>query len=327
MVIEAVTFKDCGAEWNRHLLQFPSNNIYQSYEWGEYRRKFGWMPQRTLYLHKNKPVGLIQALTKKGRFAKFNITWAPGGPVVSGNNELLPEILTSFISQFNKSFYYVRIQPPVNYEQCTPQKSGFRKACVRLGTKYTFRKNLACDLIKELSKNWRHNLKRALKRNFVIEKAEPARDIDKIITVYDDMVKTKNLNYNATHNENELREMLINLKNLHIWLCADSSGKICAVKGYVSQGETAYEIISASTGEGRKNYSSYALAMHVIEAAKKEGMLMYDLGGTDPDLNIGVHNFKNGIGGDLINIPPEWETTNIPFYNLIFNIYLRFYRK
>ena len=84
-------------------------------------------------------------------------------------------------------------------------------------------------------------------------------------------------------------------------------------------GNKGLDMFAASTQEARKAYASYALFWAIIEACRNEGILYYDLGGVNPDNNLGVYNFKKGTGAKLVNYLGEWDWASVPLLRYFAN--------
>jgi lipid II:glycine glycyltransferase (peptidoglycan interpeptide bridge formation enzyme) len=59
---------------------------------------------------------------------------------------------------------------------------------------------------------------------------------------------------------------------------------------------------AGSTEEGYRSNAGSLVQSKIIEWAKDNGYVIYDMGGTDPRLPVyaGIHRFKSGFGGDLV---------------------------
>ena len=72
-------------EWDNELLKFSNFDFYQCYDWGEYKKNFGWSSYRFLAINsENKVFAMAQLLLKKLPLS-MGILWCPGGPVGDEN--------------------------------------------------------------------------------------------------------------------------------------------------------------------------------------------------------------------------------------------------
>jgi hypothetical protein len=65
-------------------------------------------------------------------------------------------------------------------------------------------------------------------------------------------------------------------------------------------GDTALGILAGSSEKGLEFGSSYLVWWHTLLAARRAGMLKYDLGGIDPVDNPAVHQFKMRMGAEQV---------------------------
>ena len=68
-------------EWDKQLVHFSNYDFYQSYNWGEYKKDFGWIPYRSIAIDSNnKIIAMAQCLLRKLP-CSVAISWCPGGPI------------------------------------------------------------------------------------------------------------------------------------------------------------------------------------------------------------------------------------------------------
>jgi ribosomal protein S18 acetylase RimI-like enzyme len=72
-------------------------------------------------------------------------------------------------------------------------------------------------------------------------------------------------------------------------------------------GDTCVPLLLAADESGLLNYAVYLLQWRSIVAAHERGMRYYDLGGIDPETNVGVYNFKKGLRGLDLWAPGPFE--------------------
>ena len=53
------------ATWDGLLVQFQDYTVYQSYGWGEHKRRFGWRPLRLVATRDAQMVSMAQVLVKR----------------------------------------------------------------------------------------------------------------------------------------------------------------------------------------------------------------------------------------------------------------------
>jgi lipid II:glycine glycyltransferase (peptidoglycan interpeptide bridge formation enzyme) len=307
-------------EWNKALAQFQCNTVYQMYEWGEYKSEFGWNPIR---LQTSDDQTMVQLLSKtKGNVV--TIVWAPGGPI--GADILWgPELRQTVQDEIRTSLVYIRLSPH-NPEIEVPslRSSGWQLSRQKMSTGMTMQLNLnrpIAEIEKTLTSNWRHNLKRGLKKKLKITKWENP-DPTKALQIYSSMQEYKRLP--DQYSSSELEALFRNFgERLVVYRADDENGNTLALRACVQLGARAWDILAATNVEGRKVYASYALLWSLIEDCKNRDIASYDLMGVDPIGNPGVYNFKSGTGAELVKYPGEWEWSSPKLLSPLVNFVMK----
>lgn len=296
--------------WDDALRRFRSVGLYQTYRWGEHRRRLGWPVYR--WLHEDgsgRPSALFQALEKQ-RLLGVAALWGPSGPV--GDPAVWGESLQDALKTGTGArALYVRVY---SHElagadtEAVLVAAGWRRPARRL------RSGLSMQLVVDadpnaqrarLSKNWRHNLKRAEKRGLRVSRW-PAPDVDELLGLYGAMEAHKGLEEQFTREE--LTGILEAFgEDVALFQCRDDAGALLGVRGAVVGAPWAWDTFAAASPEGRKAYASYALMWAVLDHCRDAGVTRYELMGVDPEANPGVTNFKRGTGADPVTFAGEWE--------------------
>lgn len=310
-------------EWNELLTGMPAYSVYQSFEWGEYKRHFGWSPIRMVANDAGRPLSMLQLVER--RFATLRILWGSGGPL--GSSQLWAAPLKKFIQgRRSVPLVYCRLRPA---RQAVPGEAEFLRSLgwnpsTHRFNSVTLRWDLTADLARleqRLSRNWRHNLHRA-RKNALSVKPWDDPDIDEILRVYESMQQLKKLPNQFSRTQ--LAHLLSTFGNkLRLLRCDDESGQAVALRGCVVMGAKAWDMMAATAVDGRKSYSSYLLLWSLVEDCKARGVEEYDLMGIDPAANPGVHNFKAGTGAAPVEYLGEWEWSNYPVVKSLVNVAMK----
>ncbi|MEK7747362.1 MAG: peptidoglycan bridge formation glycyltransferase FemA/FemB family protein, partial [Elusimicrobiota bacterium] len=160
------------------------------------------------------------------------------------------------------------------------------------------------SLLKGLSSNWGHNLRRGLKRCKTRPWLSP--DPRELESLYLSMEGYKGLS--SQHRTRELDSMLRRLGSSLLLLRADGpDGRPAALRACAMLGEKAVDLLAASDEKGRRLYASYALLWELLRECRARGVREYDLGGADPDAAKGVYDFKKGTGASFTRTLGEWD--------------------
>lgn len=301
---------EAAASWDRDLQTLDDWTLDQSHAWGEHSQRLGWQIRRFLSrTAEGRPRAMMQVLHRSPA-PGVHMLWSPGGPVgdVSAWGAGLRRTLTQ---SFRGVGHYVRFfshRPVREQDAATLERLDWRRVRTKVRSGLSMRLDLSRgmgELAKGLSANWRHNLKRAGKRGLTVRPwSEP--DLDEILAVYRSMEQHKDLR------EQFSREQLASLRasfgdRLVTWRCDGAEGRLLALRACVVIGDRAWDMLAATTVEGRRVYASYAACWALFEECRARGVRAYDLRGVEPDRGPGVYDFKRGTGAALVEYLGEWE--------------------
>ncbi len=322
-----VAFVGTDDQWDDQLLSLSEPCVYQSSSWAKHRTDFGWQPLR-IVSETNRCHAQILCKTIFGT----TIAWIPGGP--TGEISEINSELVSAIRRFTKnSRTYVRLnllqETDLSSEQIL-KTNQWRRAKTKLSSGRTLIYSLNEDepTRRDLqSANWGRNLRRGKTRN-----CAPYlwRDVDaaEVAELYQQLSAYKELTNISEIPSSENIKSLINRcgSRLIVFRCDDESGKPLAIRGAITFGDKAWDILAAVSPHGRNQYSSYVTAWALLNYCALKGCKIYDLSGIDPVKNKGVYDFKNGTGAKEIEYLGEWELGSPFFVQPIVSRLLR-YRK
>jgi lipid II:glycine glycyltransferase (peptidoglycan interpeptide bridge formation enzyme) len=310
--VEWSTWDGPAEQWDEQLKQLPGWSVYQSYQWGEHRKRFGWTPIRLIAKRNNHVVGMLQVQTRR-YLSRIGLAWSPGGPV--GDVSACGSSMRAAIAQASGARYLVyRLNVMRLYgdvDAATMAKNGWTNSqeTILSGLSLTYDLSASDDSRERLlTKNWRHNLRRGLKRNITAyhwQKPDPME----MTLVYDQMHSYKGIEHLAQQNSLESISSLLTAFNSNciIVRCDDADGNMIALRGALIMGDRAWDTFAAATPEGRKQYASYVAFWELMRLCKMNGVESYDMGGADPINNRGVYDFKQGTGARVVRFLGEWE--------------------
>jgi lipid II:glycine glycyltransferase (peptidoglycan interpeptide bridge formation enzyme) len=313
-------------EWNAALAALDGGNFFQTYEWGEYKRRDGWLPLRSVRRDQSGVVvAMVQALTRV-YLGKAAAMWIPGGP--AGRVAEWADSLRRGLATHQKIWScYLRLNAVRALDETDVRlltSAGWRRPRTLLGSRLSVR--LTIDPNRDtnlalLSGNWRHNLRRARKADLVVEEWRNPTAVD-VARLYAEMEGYKGLN--AQHNLRDLESMFAAFDDtLVIYRCLDGNGELLSMRGCGVIGGNAWDLLAATSVQGRKTYASYLVCWEMLERCRELGVRQFDFSGVDPDTNPGVFNFKKGTGAELFSYLGEWETSSPRFLATVVNRSLR----
>lgn len=300
--------------WDALLLEFPDQTVFQTCDWAAYKRNMGWT---ALFFLAEETGGRARAMAlvlAKLYPLKTAVVWCRGGPVgepVLWNRELR-ESVKQALGAARLFFRLSSCRKLAPAEASALAAAGWRKPPTLLGGGRTIWVDLdrpAGESLSALSSNWRHNLNRGQKKNAVRAwtDASPAA----LAEIYESMQDYKAIA--VQHTAEDLRALFKNLgARIALLRCDDEAGRPIAFRAAAINGDWAWDLLAASTPEGRKRYASYALLWALLQRCRELGARRYDLTDVDPVGIKGVYDFKKGTGGQEVELLGEWDWASSP---------------
>lgn len=303
------------AAWTRMLRGLPTSNTYASWAWGEYKKRTGWDARR-IVINDGSPntVGCFQLQIKK--LGPFRVLLVQGGLHLRQLSDALYKEVLEAWTAFGPASEGLSIVM-INHQaggggdvDLGLLQGGFTP--VLNSQMYTFivdAENGGLDG-KALSRNWRHNLKRAvnnprLSARWIDSPAERAESFAKLESFYAKLRDRKS--FGAAVNFDLARDLIIGAPDFRM-VEAALDGEIIAVRVAHFCSNHVLDFLAASNESARNTYANYLLLWKTIEAARAAGKGYFDCGGINPSnaTNIGVYNFKKGLGGRVAHNGPIW---------------------
>ena len=296
--------------WDRQLERFPERSFVQGFGWGRYKAAQGWTPIRfTAGDADGAVVGMVQALVRTYPCG-LAVIWCPGGH--AGPIELWnPHLVEACARSVGARHVYCRVtfmRPSTEPEKQHLRALGWRRPARPVSAPRTLIWTLPPTedaMMAALTGNWRHNLHRALRRNLrVAEWRDPSPSA--LASLFEAMSAYKHLDMAFDQSGFSTLARSLDGRTL-VYACENEAGIPIAVRGCVIDGDTAWDLLAASSPEGRRCYASYAVLWALIRGCRARAVKTYDLGGIDPAAAPGVYAFKRGTGASEREQLGEWE--------------------
>lgn len=296
------------------------SNFYQSEYWALFQKNKGWL----IYKYKYND-GCIYIYFKK--FLFIYVLWSPGLSCESLQH--IDIALNKILEEKKIKLYYFRISVldlirDDGFKFC--KRSKWFSSLINIGSQESFRLAINKDIdtiLRECSGNWRHNYKRSMRNDLVYELWD---NPDPVLMhgVIRSMEAAKDLTLN--YSLKDLREIAECFRGQMLILRAlDPKGVTIAFRAAViGSDNVAWDFLAAANKNARKIYASYGLVIELIKQCQNIGVEYYDFSGVDKKLNLGVYNFKKGVGGDCIKYFGEYEKGNLALrYAINFSIFIK----
>ena len=308
-------------EWLRLAPSFRDYNYRQLWDFGvACARRVNAASEHVVIEEDEEAVGLADVRVKRVPLVGGGIAYITGGPLVRRNGDedgsRLRECLNVLIEEYvRRQGLLLRIQPTIGCESCNAERESMFLDCgLSISTRVKPYRTLLLDLSpslddlrKNLSQKWRNNLKRAeagtnsLGNDYSVESLMRFYDLYKVFRER----KKFDVDLDPAFFV-EVQGLLPESERMRVALC---EGEGVLISGHVSSllGDTAVNLFRANTKAALASRVSYLIQWDGIRYAHEKGFRWYDLGGIDPEGNLGVYSFKKGMGGVDVTAPGPFE--------------------
>jgi len=153
------------------------------------------------------------------------------------------------------------------------------------------------DLMKHLDAKWRNKLRQAMKNPLIVTEGTFDEMFETYMVLSSEMLQRKKFTPGVEFDSfRKIQKVLPPARKMRIFVC-EVSGKPVAVAICSAHGDTGIYILGATGNQGSELKGAHLLQWKIIEWLKGNGFRWYDLGGINPAVNPGVHNFKAGLAG------------------------------
>jgi lipid II:glycine glycyltransferase (peptidoglycan interpeptide bridge formation enzyme) len=157
-----------------------------------------------------------------------------------------------------------------------------------------------------------------LKENKISYKITNDPNVKELVLV--DKIMTRSRKIYTNHSENEFRFLINTARSNVVFIIAYSlEGDPLSFRSMIYFDEKGWDLGGATTPKGKKALVDYFIMVELLNKASSLNVKHYNLGDIGKEKNIGVHNFKKGVGGKELIYSGEWEWSNVPFLRITIN--------
>lgn len=348
--------------WNETLKSFSKSHILQTYEWGQFKGKFGWSPVYKTWRSKNGNTAAMAMILQKtlrlaGVVPFINIIYIPKGPVLNWGDSRLSRQVLSDLKRYGQSTgaVFIKMDPdiPIGYglpdsEEAIETSLGRRILELLLNEGWTFSKDqiqfknsMFIDLNKELDQvlakmkqKTRYNIRLAGRQGVVIREGN-LEDFDQLYRMYAETALRDGFVIRSQPYYKEAWSLFMK-EGMACPLIAEYEGEaVSAVIPYYFN-KKAWFLFGMSRNVHRNKMPNYLLQWALISQAKSFGCNEYDMWGApdqfiDNDPMWGVYKFKSGFGAEVVRRIGAWDMVLKPslyrFYTAVLPELLNVLRK
>ena len=296
-------------EWDALVERLGATTPFQLSAWAAFRESFGWQPTRLIT---KDGKSAAQLLVK--RVGPVQVAWGAGAPLGVVTPSLLRDLVSDTRCLLHAKFLYLRLADHTPREPTRTSvfhSADWLTAKRTVGSVMTLVRTLdvgTTPLSASFSSNWLRNLRRGQQREVIAEQWYGA-DAYLIASLHRDVEYLKETYHAEWRTDDAAIKRLLDCfgERLVLVKAHDSTGVILAMRAAVIVGTNAYDILAATSREGRRTYASNVALGALLELLARRGIRNYDFGGVDPVKNKGVFNFKHGAGGTEVTYGGEYE--------------------
>lgn len=319
--------------YNRFVAWGPKGHIFQSYEWGELKKRTGWRPFRLMVEENGRPVGAISVLKRSlPGFRRKSIFYAPRAPVIDLGRSDAFLFLISKVRELarQEGGIFIKIDPDIPYRDAaareTIERAGFRPSGKSFGfegvqPRFVFRLDIRPSLEELLSRfhsKTRYNIRLAQKRGVTVKEAATKSDL---VTFYRLLAETAERDKFVIRSYSYFDAFWDELieKGLAAIFLAYYEGEPIAGSLALVFGDKAWYLYGASSNRHRNVMPNHLLQWEMIRWAKGKGCSLYDLRGVPGDLSpenplYGLYRFKKGFAGEYVEFMGEYDLVFDPLF-------------
>ena len=322
-------------EWNATLDALSCVELLQSWEWGEFKLRHGWKPQRWVWNRDGHPLAASQVLLRVEKYLGLRVVFAyvPQGPLLNWDDtDLSLRVLRDLRSlACHEGALFLKIDPHVAVGYGVPESPdddvdalglrlekelsswGWRES----GQQVQFRNTVLLDLGREESEllasfhqKTRYNVRLAMRKGVRV-RAGTEGDLDLLYGLY---ARTSTRDGFIIREEPYYLDVWGSFirEGLAVPLLAEVDGEVvAALIMFLFRGRATY-MYGMSSGDHSEKMPNYLLQWEAICRAKKSGCSVYDFWGA-PDRFVpqdplwGVWRFKAGFRGRVVRTLGAWD--------------------
>jgi lipid II:glycine glycyltransferase (peptidoglycan interpeptide bridge formation enzyme) len=340
--------------WNDLIKTFPYHHVLQSWEWGDFKKRYGWDPERLAFVRSGQVVAAAQVLARRARPAPVSVLYVPKGPALDYTNLKCCELVLDALEAFarKKRAIFIKIDPDVvrskgerDDADLIPLGSSVIEMLGDRGWRFSndqiqFRNTVQLDLQKDqdsllaaMKQKTRYNIRLA-KRKGVEVRSASTDDLPLIFKMYAETAERDQFLIRPLAYYRDAWAAFMDAGLAHA-IIAECEGSAIAAVILFCFGDRVWYMYGASRNEHREKMPNHLLQWEAVRWSQAQGYKIYDMWGAPnefvaSDPMWGVWRFKAGFGGEVIRHIGAWDKViSRPwhwFYTVLIPFYLAIWR-
>jgi peptidoglycan pentaglycine glycine transferase (the first glycine) len=292
-------------QWNTALMALPYRHVLQSWEWGQFKSRWGWSPR---YFINEEHTAAALVLRRTFSPLKLNILYVPKGPVLDySDRTLVDRVLGDLIAVAKRDrAIFIKIDPDLaELDRPILLDRGWRFSAEQIQFRNTMLIDLTRsedDLLAAMKPKTRYNVRLAQKKGVTIRLGDLS-DLDRLYQLYAETAQRDGFIIRPIDYYRDA------------WGSFIRSGLAQPLIAFVEQepvaglilfrfADRAWYMYGMSSNLHREKMPNHLLQWEAMRWSKMQGCAVYDLWGAPDELNEsdsmwGVYKFKDGLGADF----------------------------
>lgn len=310
--------------FNNFIQGHPYGSVFQSYEWGELKKKHGWLPVRLVLERSGNLAGAVTLLHKGNTFCRM--AYSPRGPVVDFSDGEALTLLTGAMRGYlqHRKVGFWKLDPEVPSRESYPKvfRLQFTPASTRTGfggiqprTVWRLDMGEAPDMEKGLGKSARRQIKKA-EKNGVVLRPGTREDLPAFYGLLQETARRNRFRIRPLTYYHDMWDTLEPPGFLCLFLGTREGRVVCGALA-TPFGRGVWDLYAGTGPEARQTGASYLLTWEMVKWAARQGYSFYDLGGVplgekgESPLQ-GLTDFKSRFGGGPLEFVGEYDLVHSP---------------
>jgi peptidoglycan pentaglycine glycine transferase (the first glycine) len=343
--------------WNQLLCQELDGQLLQSWEWGQFKQRFGWKANYLSWKDEQGQARAAALVLKRSALSGFSILYCPRGPILDWSSESLRSSVLSELQKFSQSAgaIFIKIDPEVPLGSSQSETSDHllnplgeqvileleRLGWLASDEQIQFKNSMHLDLnpsedelLRGMKSKTRYNIRLAGRRGVIVRKGDE-QDLDLLYRMYAATSLRDRFTIREKAYYQDAWGSFIKSGMAQPFI-AEVDGEPVAGIIVFHYGNRAIYMYGMSLEIHREKMPNQLLQWEAIRWAKAMGYAIYDFWGapdtfTEQDPMWGVYRFKSGFGAEVIRTSGAWDYVTRPilykFYHVILPRFLSIMRK
>ena len=321
------------ATWNALLSRLPEAHVLQSWEWGEFKSRWGWSAQRWLLAGAGgQPRAMAQLLRRGAGRLPMCVLYAPKGPVADSAASYAEALQWLERQARAQRAVWLKVDgdarlggpEPLADARATLKARGWRYSPNQVqfrNTLHTDLRHTDDELLAAMKQKWRYNIRLAEKRGVAIRRATP----QEATLLYDMYAETGKRDGFIIREPEYYYDAWRTLKAVAFVAEHAGAARPLAALVLFRFAKRAWYFYGMSRAEGREHMPNYLLQWQAMRWARDNGCAVYDWWGAPEHLDEqdpmwGVYRFKEGFGAHFVEGLGAWDFAPSP---MLYNVYVR----